>query len=155
MSSPDDLHDWTRALQTLWATLLGGPFLALLAAAAALAAGLSPTRAPAGDTLFYLNGLANTAALAWAFAMQHTTRLATRRASDPGDRLAHAYALGRRALLPLAAAALLACVAAFASGAWVHLAFLLPVLGFGVLFFPTDARIRRWLAPATPEQRRS
>jgi hypothetical protein len=146
MTSRDDLREWTRALQALWGTLLGGPLVALLATAAALAAGFAPSRPPAGDALFYLNGLGNTAALAWAFAVQHQTRLAVRRAREPADRLAHAYTLARRGLPPLAAAALFACVAALASGAWVHLAFLLPVIGFAILFYPTDARVGRWLA---------
>lgn len=140
----DDVRAQLRAMQLGWGVLLGG--VAAAAVIALLWVYLSdPPLAAIRSTLFYTSALVNVAALIWAFAMQYHLRSAIERETSPAGRISVTRELGRKAILPLAAAGFFAAASAFATGELIHLAFLIPIFGFGVLFFPTDSRATHFL----------
>jgi hypothetical protein len=145
MSSREaDLTSGLRALQVIWGTLFGGLVLAVVAALVASALWNAPLRA-AGASLFYTAAILNLAALVWVFLSQHRLRDRLLRESDPRLRLETMHRHAQTAVLPLVAAGFFATMAAAGGGEAINLAFVVPIFGYGALFFPTRHRTSRVL----------
>ena len=137
-----------RALQVVWSALVGGVALAtaVLGTLTLLGAGRAVTEhAP---WLFITNAVLNMVAVVVAFAVQRAMRTRLPAEGTRAEVVAAVREGGVLSLAPLEASALIACVAAFLTGEWVNLLFVVPFFGFALLFFPTTARFEALLASA-------
>jgi len=143
----DDL----AALRALWSTaaalLVLGPLCSI--AAGVLRSGVPPL-IEARDAVFYTNSILNLSAIALAFGLQHRLKSVVVRESTAAEAGRRWLEHSRWLLAGLVAAVLFASMGAWATGVWMQLAFVLPALGFLVLFFPTDERLARSLRRRRP-----
>jgi hypothetical protein len=139
------MHDDLGAAQRIWTVVVGAVALAALGLAG-LAAGRAgpPPAAGWAGWLFYANALANLGALGVALTVQYRALRELRASPDEAAAAWVVRHAGARALAALQAGALVAVSAAYLTGEWVNLAFLVPFFGFAAAFFPTRGRVRHW-----------
>jgi hypothetical protein len=145
----EDLQAHLRAVRFGWAASFGGVAVAL-AIVVVFARFWSAPLAPMSTAVFYTNAMLNLAAMVWAFLAQHRIYAVVTNAGLALEaRLAVADEWIRRAILPLTVAGLFAVGSAATTGQWIHIAFLLPVFAYAVLFYPTSRRVSRYLPTTT------
>ena len=140
--APADPLALSKQLRTLWGALCAG--VVLLSGVMGWLAATEPD-APLGDAaqaVFF--GVAALNLLAMVGALAVMRRLEDGTASAPD-------AVQQRAILALAmleVGAFAAAIAAFLTGDLFTLAFGASMLGFAFVFWPTEARVARWLGAA-------
>ncbi len=144
-SRPADL----RALQLVWCALVGGVALMTVVLGGLTAVGYGRAVDGGSEVFFYVNALANLAAVLAAFWVQR--RLVEQRLPATGTRAEALGAIRSAGVLSLAfleGSALVAGVTAFLTGEIVNLLFTLPFFGFAAVFFPTAGRVETLVAMA-------
>jgi hypothetical protein len=148
------MYDDLGAAQRIWTVVVGAVSLAALglAALAASRAGAPPAAGWAG-WVFYPNALVNLGALGGALAVQYRALRDLRASPDDAAAAWVVRHAGARTLAVLQAGALVAVSAAYLTGEWVNLAFLVPFFGFAAAFFPTRGRLHHWRGGAARRAR--
>lgn len=134
-TAPSDPTALSRTLRTLWGAIAAGGGV-ILAAMGGLAVTQPPSLPDAGQAAFFGVAVLSLAGLAGALAIMRT--LENRETRTPAEVM-------QRALVAVDATVIVAAVAAFLTGDVLALAFGVPLFGFVAVFWPTEARVERWL----------
>ena len=119
--------------------MCAGIVLASVVMAGLVSTGTDGGMTDAAQPAFFGVAVLNLVGLAVALSMMRG--LEDREARDAG------YVQSRAliAIAALEATGFLAAIAAFLTGDLLTLAFVVPMLGFAVVFWPSEARVARWL----------
>ena len=146
MTAPPDAAALSRQLRTLWSAVLAGGAL-VLAVMGGLAVSGEPSVPELAQPAFFGVAVLSLGGLIAALALMRTLE-------DPGSGPGQAaephtpVQVQQRALLAIAAldaTVVIAGVAALLTGDVLALAFGAPLFGFAAVFWPTEARVARWL----------
>ena len=141
---PEQVARDRRMLSIIWRAVMFG--VILLAGVMVFLVTTGTEARSGGAAFFYVNALVNVAAIMGAFAVQRGLDARLPRAGTYAEA---ASLIRQRSILSAAvieASALVAAVAYFVTGEAINLAFLVPFFAFMLLFRPTEARYRHWLA---------
>ena len=138
-STPDPAAPLSRQLRMIWGAMCAGIVLASVVMASLVATGADGGMADAAQPAFFGVAVLSLAGLAVALSVMRG--LEDRETREPG------YVQSRAiiAIAALEATGFLAAIAAFLTGDLLTLAFIVPMLGFAAVFWPSEARVARWL----------
>ncbi len=128
-------------LQILWGAIVAGAVLAV-GVLGALSLQSAPPAPRLADGLFYGAAALNVGAIAAAFALLRRMEARLVGGHDPSATI---RLHGLLALAVLETSALLGAVAAFVGGATLGLAFVVPLVAFAALTWPSETRVAGWL----------
>ena len=141
-----DVPSFARLLRTIWLAVCGGA-LAILAVMGGLAATSgAPPLADARNGVFYGVALLAAVLTAGAFALLRTMESRLLRAGSEAEARQTVQSFGIAALATAEVPAILGAVGAFLTGELLTLAFGLTLFAFAWLTWPSDDRVRQWLA---------
>ena len=137
-----------RTIRAVWLAIVAGVAMMAVAFTGLTWLGIGRVLSEHAAAAFYANAAVNLASVVGAFAVQQRMLGRLPHAGAYEEVVADVRLSGILSLAILEGSALVAGLAAVATGEAFNLLFLVPFFGFAALFFPTRARFEGWLALA-------